>query len=390
MTAAAAVIPAGMLVLLPIEGLLNVVDHERHVRLHSAPSRLAPCSTAARPTCGSCSAWEQSRSRSSSPVCRGAWRSSPSRWGSAAFLALSSYSVLGSVRTQSLAALASQGVAPNDLSWVDDRVGTDAHVVFVNNISLAENPHTLWQTEFWNRSIESVVDLAVPPHIMLGRVGAIDRQTGGSLPATRLWQRRCGRLPYAVAPTSLELAGTGDRQAREPPRPLPRRSSAASGAECDRPVQRRLDGRRHGHFPSTRRRGSGAAVSSCASLRPTLVRRRPRRPCAGDARGRAPAGRRRRRDRDRRPRREALDPLAENRPVVVSLPTPKPPFLFQLHVTPTFSPVDDRARRHPTAGRPALVQVRPAPPDERGAPAARPGQPASRPRSRPRPPTSAA
>ena len=32
--------------------------------------------------------------------------------------------------------------------------------------------------------------------------------------------------------------------------------------------------------------------------------------------------------------------LAENRPVVVRLPTPKPPFLFQLHVTPTFSPVD--------------------------------------------------
>ena len=98
--------------------------------------------------------------------------------GTAAFLALSSYSVLGSARTQSVAALASQGVAPKDVSWVDDRVGTDAHVVFVNNISLAENPHTLWQTEFWNRSIESVVDLAAPPHITLGRPGAIDRQTG--------------------------------------------------------------------------------------------------------------------------------------------------------------------------------------------------------------------
>ncbi len=32
--------------------------------------------------------------------------------------------------------------------------------------------------------------------------------------------------------------------------------------------------------------------------------------------------------------------LAENRPVVVRLPTPKPPFLFKLHVTPTFRPVD--------------------------------------------------
>ena len=43
-------------------------------------------------------------------------------------------------------------------------------------------------------------------------------------------------------------------------------------------------------------------------LRPTLVRRRARRPCAGDTRARAPAGRGRGRDRDRRPRREALDP----------------------------------------------------------------------------------
>ena len=33
-------------------------------------------------------------------------------------------------------------------------------------------------------------------------------------------------------------------------------------------------------------------------------------------------------------------PLVENRPVVFTVPAPKPPFLFLLHVTPTFRPVD--------------------------------------------------
>ena len=32
--------------------------------------------------------------------------------------------------------------------------------------------------------------------------------------------------------------------------------------------------------------------------------------------------------------------LVENRPVVLTLPAPKPPFLFLMHVTPTFRPVD--------------------------------------------------
>ena len=32
--------------------------------------------------------------------------------------------------------------------------------------------------------------------------------------------------------------------------------------------------------------------------------------------------------------------LTENRPVVLTLPAPKPPFLFLVHVTPTFRPVD--------------------------------------------------
>ena len=280
--------------------------------------------------------------------------------GMAAFLALSSYTVLGSVRTQSLGALASQGVAPNDLSWVDDRVGTDARVVFVNNISLAENPHTLWQTEFWNRSIKSVVDLVVPPHIMLGRVGAIDRQTGRIVTQRPVGGSVGADVSLRGRPDLARARGTGDRQARQPPRPLPRRSSAASGAECDRPVQRRLDGRRHGHFPSTRRRGSGSGRLVVRLLRPTLVRRRARRPCAGDARGRAPAGRGRGRDRDRRPRREALDPSrrepsGRGQPADSEAAVPLPA-ACDAHLQPR----RHRARRHPTAGRPALVQLRSA------------------------------
>ncbi len=207
LTVAAAVIPAGMLVLLPIEGLLNVSitsDTFAFVPLLRVSTLFDGGTTDMRILLGL-----------GAVAVALAFACLPRRLavyvlplGMAAFLALSSYSVLGSARVQALGALYSQGVAPKDVSWVDNRVGTDANVVFVNNISLAENPHTLWQTEFWNRSIESVVYVGAPPwYIMLGRPGTIDQQTGRIVSTDSFVAGPVRTAPYAVAPNSLQLAG---------------------------------------------------------------------------------------------------------------------------------------------------------------------------------------
>ena len=126
--------------------------------------------------------------------------------GVAAFLALSSGSVLGSVRVQALTTRASQGVPTNDLSWIDDRVGSDGKVVFVNNMSMTGNAHAVWQAQFWNRSIESVVNL-VEPQVTFGRGGSVDERTGRIVTPDATAAKAVRTAPYAVAPTGIELAG---------------------------------------------------------------------------------------------------------------------------------------------------------------------------------------
>jgi hypothetical protein len=338
LTVAAAVVPAGMLVLLPLEGLLNVSitsDTFAFVPLFRVSTLFDGGTTDMRILLGL-----------GAIAVALVFACLPRRLamfviplGMAAFLALSSYSVLGSARTQSLGAVASQGVAPKDLTWVDDRVGTDAHVVFVNNISLAGNPHTLWQTEFWNRSIESVVDLVVPPHIMLGRPGAVDQQTGRIVSSDAFAAGSVRSAPYAVAPASLELAG---KVIAKPgnfltlyrvDRPL-RLARAVSGLYSDGWTAGDMA---LSQYTTPGQQGGRLFVRL---LRPTLVRRG----LVGPARATLELGRLRigaggaREEGGRTVKRTIR--LAENRPVVLSLAAPKPPFLFQLHVTPSFSPVD--------------------------------------------------
>ena len=338
LTVAAAVVPAGMLVFIPLESLLNVSimsDTFALVPLFRVSTLFDGGTTDMRILLG-LGAVAVALVFACLPR-RVAVFAIPV--GMAAFLALSSYSVLGSVRTQSLGALYSQDVPPKDVSWVDNRVGTDAHVVFVNNISLADNPHTLWQTEFWNRSIESVVDLVVPPHIMLGRPGAIDRQTGRIVTSDTFAAKSVRSAPYAVAPVSLELAG---KVIAKPgnfltlyrvDHPL-RLARTVSGLYSDswtagdmELVQYTTPGQRGG-------------LLGLRLLRPTLVSRG----LVGPARATLELGRLRigaggATEVGGRIVKRSIR-LAENRPVVLSLPAPKPPFLLKLHVTPTFSPVD--------------------------------------------------
>ncbi|MEK6274700.1 MAG: hypothetical protein AABM30_05110 [Actinomycetota bacterium] len=238
--------------------------------------------------------------------------------GVGVFLALTSYSVFGSARFQAVAARAAPGVA--DANWIDDRVGTDAKVVFVNDQGLDGDPHSLWQTEFWNRSVHPVLNLSVPQDV-LGRTATLDSGTGRITAVEPDVARDARTAEYAVAPATLELAGRVlARPGRlvlyrlEQPLRLARVTSGiyADGWTADR-----------------------ASLTQFATpgADPALLVIRLRRPSIG----------------------VPLDParvtitiagaapttlVVREKTKVVTIPVPRPPFHVDLGVTPTFSPAD--------------------------------------------------
>jgi len=97
-----------------------------------------------------------------------------------------------------------QGITTGVRDWIDQRVGRDGDVAFVFS---GRNPHdqplTLWENEFFNRSVGTVYDLRQP--------------SMGELPEHRVTQRADGvlldrgrpvRHPYVLTDTSVPLAGT--------------------------------------------------------------------------------------------------------------------------------------------------------------------------------------
>jgi hypothetical protein len=72
----------------------------------------------------------------------------------AVFLAMSAWSVAGTLSDQALATRLETHTTNAD--WIDEAVGPDAHVPFIFTADLMNNPHLLWQTEFWNRSVGDV------------------------------------------------------------------------------------------------------------------------------------------------------------------------------------------------------------------------------------------
>lgn len=85
----------------------------------------------------------------------------PRRWGVvlaplglALFLVFSSVTVLRAWAGQSRATHASQGT--NDVGWIDRAIGSDADAAFLFTSDFQVDPHPLWQSEFWNRSVRRV------------------------------------------------------------------------------------------------------------------------------------------------------------------------------------------------------------------------------------------
>ena len=81
----------------------------------------------------------------------------------AAFLVLSSYSVAGALRDYSRGLRDSAGTLGSP-SWVDQRIGSGADATFLLGTTSETWPETLslWQTEFWNRSLDTVYNLSTP------------------------------------------------------------------------------------------------------------------------------------------------------------------------------------------------------------------------------------
>lgn len=159
LTAAAVVVPAALLLSLPFESLLSVYP------LGDTPGLIPLTRVAAHLKEG----LDGTRVLLALGVLAAGlfFALVPRRWGVvlapigiALFLVFSSVTVLKSWAGQSRATHASQGT--NDLSWIDKTIGPDADAAFLLTPDFQADPHPLWQSEFWNRSVRRVFLLDAP------------------------------------------------------------------------------------------------------------------------------------------------------------------------------------------------------------------------------------
>jgi hypothetical protein len=119
-------------------------------------------------------------------------------------LALASLAVFDTIRDHSRATLAITGA--NDPSWIDEEIGSESEAAFLYtaNVDPLGEAQILWQTEFWNRSVEPVYRLGPPePAPLSSGVAGLDRLTG----RVTLEPAPSSGSTYVVVPSSLQLSG---------------------------------------------------------------------------------------------------------------------------------------------------------------------------------------
>jgi hypothetical protein len=237
--------------------------------------------------------------------------------GVAVFLVLSSYAIYGAVRDHSKATLAL--TTPSAPSWIDEAIGTGAHAAYIygSTSDLVGEAQIMWQTEFWNRSLDKVLTVGPPePAPLAETTVALDPGTGHFASP--------GPVPYAVVPSTLDLAGT--LLALRPPLALYRTVAPL-----------RLAGRLDGVY----RDGWMGADASYTRYEPGRVRvrlsrrtwRKPSPPARVTIRA-VPLG--------------SAATVTDAKTWTVgtgqtrtfTLKTPRPPYQLLIHATPTFSPAD--------------------------------------------------
>jgi hypothetical protein len=153
LTAAAVIVPAALLLSLPLESLLNLWP------LGDTPGLIPLARVAAHLKEGI----DGTRVLLALGVLAAGlfFALVPRRWGVvlapigiALFLVFSSVTVLKAWAGQSRATHASQGT--NDVSWIDKTIGPEADAAFLLTPDFQIDPHPLWQSEFWNRSVRRV------------------------------------------------------------------------------------------------------------------------------------------------------------------------------------------------------------------------------------------
>ena len=123
--------------------------------------------------------------------------------GVALFLGVSTKMVVGSQRSQAVAARIATGAS--DVNWVDDRVPKGETAALLFNADLAADGHPAWQTEFWNRDVQRVVYLGAHDFGFPGFDASVG-PTGRFLSATGT-AARPPAVDYVVAPVGVDLAG---------------------------------------------------------------------------------------------------------------------------------------------------------------------------------------
>ncbi len=133
----------------------------------------------------------------------------PARWALVAlplavglFFVVSTKSVSGAAHTQSVATRHAYGIGA-DPSWVDHALPKGQRAAFIYSSPINGDPHALWQTEFWNRDVDTVYNYDTPAAGFPGENVNIDVTTGRVTPAAggRIAER------YAVTDARLNLAG---------------------------------------------------------------------------------------------------------------------------------------------------------------------------------------
>jgi hypothetical protein len=120
------------------------------------------------------------------------------------FLVLSCNSVYGALEGQAAGARAAAGVSDPD--WVDDTLGRSAEVGFIFTPAMHANPHLLYQSEFWNRSVRDVYAFRTDndatfqgPEIELGDAGELVAKPGPT--------GKSVDEPYVLAEPTLGIVG---------------------------------------------------------------------------------------------------------------------------------------------------------------------------------------
>jgi hypothetical protein len=121
----------------------------------------------------------------------------------AVFLVLSGYTVHGAVVDQAAASRAAAGVS--DPSWVDHTVGRDERVAFLYGPTVSANPHLLWQSEFWNRSVKGIYVLNTDPNASYSNLALKVDAAGRLVPINASIPPITD--PYVLADPSLGIVG---------------------------------------------------------------------------------------------------------------------------------------------------------------------------------------